>query len=795
MLRFILPILLLVSGIQITEAQLCSGSLGSPVVNIDFGSGYVNPGSIPGFSTNYIYAGSNCPPDGQYTIASASPYCFGGTWWTLNTDHTPNSVNGNMMLVNASSVPSDFFTQTVSGLCGGTTYEFAAWILNLNVPSACGGNPVKGDITFSIETVGGTVIQQYQTGSIPLANSAIWKQYGFYFTSPPNTNTVVIRMRNNAPGGCGNDLAIDDITFRPCGPLVKTLTSFGNNYINSCDNDTTHYTFTGNVSVGFNNIQYQWQVSNDTGKTWMDIPGAVNQNYLLATNAVGSFLYRLTVADGTSISISDCRIVSDTIYYNRNIAPTSNLIKSFTVCTGDTIIQNGNASFKYQWTGPAAFSSTLSSITIQNITLAEDGKYIANIATAGGCSITDSFYLHVTQKPVAWTMPETNLCLGDTITLKGGGGGTYSWAPATGLLNPNDSSTKAFPKDTTVYTLLAKNGNCSDTQSVRINVLTKPISILTKNFYVCTGDTIIEKGDPSLQYQWTGPSSFSSTLSTLTIQNIDMTEAGNYIAKISNSAGCNVADSFYLHVNKKPVAWAIADTGICQGDTILLKGGGGVTYSWKPAINLISPNDSSTKAYPTNAITYILNAANGICSDTQSVHIDVWQRPTAYIAPVLPVFSGQSTILSGQVSGADISYNWSPLLFITNQNTLTPTISPDTTTTYYLTVKSIHDCGIAIDSVLAQINKPMQALLIPNSFSPNGDGIHDYWEIGNLSTYIDAEVKIFNRNGNIIYHAPKDFIRWDGKVNGTPVPMGTYYYMIDLHINQPVVSGWLFIIR
>ena len=220
-----------------------------------------------------------------------------------------------------------------------------------------------------------------------------------------------------------------------------------------------------------------------------------------------------------------------------------------------------------------------------------------------------------------------------------------------------------------------------------------------------------------------------------------------------------------------------------------------MSYSWKPVVNLLTPNDSATKAYPSNAITYILTVSNSICSDTQSVHVAVWQPPTAYIAPVLPVYTGQSTILSGQVSGTDISYTWSPLLFITNQNTLTPTITTDTSTTFYLTVKSIHDCGIAKDSVLVMIEKPVQNLLIPNTFSPNGDGEHDYWEIGNLSAYTNAEVKIFNRNGNIIYHATKDFIRWDGKVNGSPLPMGTYYYMIDLHVNKPVISGWLFLIR
>ena len=274
-----------------------------------------------------------------------------------------------------------------------------------------------------------------------------------------------------------------------------------------------------------------------------------------------------------------------------------------------------------------------------------------------------------------------------------------------------------------------------------------------------------------------------------------MSEAGNYIAKISNAIGCFTTDSFYLNVFKKPIAWAIADTGICLGDTIILKGGGGVTYSWIPTTNLVNPIDSITKAYPSNTVTYTLYANNGICSDTKSVNIVVWQRPTAYIAPVLPVFSGQSIMLSGQVSGTDISYSWSPLQYLTNQNTLSPLVSTDSSTTFYLTVKSIHDCGIAIDSVLVQFEKPMQTLLIPNSFSPNGDGNHDDWIIGNLSTYVNADVKIFNRNGNLILHFPKNFLKWDGKINGSPVPMGTYYYLIDLHINQPVISGWLLVLR
>jgi len=948
-LTVIIGILLL--RVYSLNAQLCTGSLGSPVVNITFGSGNVSPSSISGFSTTYTYVPSSCPLDGNYTIMSNSPYCFGGTWWTLNTDHTPNSVNGDMMIINASNAPSDFFIDTVSGLCGGTTYEFAAWILNLNVPSACGGNPVKGDITFSIETVGGTVIQQYKTGSIPVANSALWVQYGFYFTAPANSGTIVIRMRNNAPGGCGNDLAIDDITLRPCGPLVKTATSLGSNHINDCDNDTTHYTFSSTVSSGFSNIQYQWQLSTDTGKTWNDIPGAVNNSYYLATNTIGDFEYRLTIAEGTSINISDCRVISDTIFYNRYVSPTSSLIKSFNVCIGDSIIEKGDSTLLYQWTGPSAFSSTQSTITIHNITVSEAGKYFASISNMVGCSTTDSFMLNITSKPVIPIIPTQNICLGDTAILRGGGGtGIYSWTPATYLLTPNDSVTKAFPLDSTTYTLLATNGICSSSQLVHINVLARPSSNLIRSFNICTGDSILEKGDSTLLYQWTGPSSFSSTQSTITIQSITVAEAGKYLAIISNSVGCTTSDSFVLNVttkpvvwtisgkniclgdivtlsggggtgnyywtpatylltpndsvtkafpidsttytlhatngicsdsqtvlinvrprpvsnfskylnecsgdtilvkgdstlfyqwtgpnayssflstifiagismsdagtytaivsnsagcftkdsfnlqvNKTPVAWAIADTAVCQGDTILLQGGGGTSYSWKPAISLLTPNDSSTKAYPSNATTYTLYVTNGICTNSKTVQVGVWQNPSSFIAPVLPIYLGNSTALSGQISGTDVSYSWSPLMYLTNPNTLSPlVVLPDTSTMYYLTVKSNHDCGLATDSVLVQVNKPMQPLLIPNTFSPNGDGIHDTWIIGNIDTYPNADVKVFNRDGNIVYYSPQNFNSWDGKIHGSPVPMGTYYYLIDLHNSQPVISGWLLIIR
>src|SRR3569832_1800655 len=113
-----------------------------------------------------------------------------------------------------------FYTVLVRGLCGGTTYEFATWIMNVLMPSDSTGYGTQPNLTLTIEKTDGTILQTYNTGNIPTTASPSWNQYGSFFTTPVGVTDVVLRMVNNAPGGCGNDLALDDITFRPCGPQI-----------------------------------------------------------------------------------------------------------------------------------------------------------------------------------------------------------------------------------------------------------------------------------------------------------------------------------------------------------------------------------------------------------------------------------------------------------------------------------------------------------------------------------------------------------------------------------------------
>src|ERR1019366_3639477 len=453
------------------SAQLCQGSLGDPVVNITFGAGS-NPGPPIGNSTtNYTYVTNDCPQDGYYTVANSTNSCFGGTWHTLPEDHTPGDVNGYMMVVNASFNPGDFFVKTVDGLCPNTTYEFAAWIYNVLQPFACRGAGIKPNITFNIETTSGTVLQSYQTGDIPM--SANWTQYGFFFATTPGITSVVLRMTNNAPGGCGNDLLLDDITFRACGPLVTANINGSVDSVDVCTGDNSVFTLLANVSAGYTDPVYQWQLSTNNGVSWANIPGAINTTYVRpATATTGIYLYRLAVSQRDNMSISSCSILSNVVSVGVNKYPVvaaSNLGS----CTGDTLFLNANDGVLFSWTGPMNFSSTEQSPFIPAAVAGNSGTYYVKVTSSKGCASIDSTIVKLATKPFINAGTDAEICEGTSIQLNGTGSNnitSYAWTPPEEVSDATIPNPIASPKETTLYILTVANNECKVSDSVLITV-------------------------------------------------------------------------------------------------------------------------------------------------------------------------------------------------------------------------------------------------------------------------------------------------------------------------------------
>jgi hypothetical protein len=180
-----------------------------------YGSG-TDPGAqIPAYTNYAWYTGATVtnPDDGEYVIGTnPTLYDVGWDCWVNETDVTGNT-NGYMYIVNSNNTAGlEFYRRTITGLDANTDVDFSAWIMNMDL-IAFDDDPrrVRPDVTFSIRTLANGIIASDNTGEVPKDEK--WYNYSFTFNTGTNTSVQIV-MVNNAPGGLGNDLAIDDIMFR-----------------------------------------------------------------------------------------------------------------------------------------------------------------------------------------------------------------------------------------------------------------------------------------------------------------------------------------------------------------------------------------------------------------------------------------------------------------------------------------------------------------------------------------------------------------------------------------------------
>jgi len=200
------------------SAQPANCAFPKPAFTIHFGTGNVREVNTTTLA-NYYRVSTSCPTDGHYSYASGTSNCFNDDWHTLADDHTAGDASGNMMLVNGAPNPGIFLKTTITGLKGGTLYEFGAWLMNLCKPSDKCPFPLLPNLSILLETETGTAIAQFTTGDLQRVVTPSWTQHQAYFTTPASITTLILTMSNNTPGGCGNDFALDDITFSEC---IKT---------------------------------------------------------------------------------------------------------------------------------------------------------------------------------------------------------------------------------------------------------------------------------------------------------------------------------------------------------------------------------------------------------------------------------------------------------------------------------------------------------------------------------------------------------------------------------------------
>lgn len=524
------------------------------MVNISFGNDNTPRGPLKAGVTNLRYA-NGCPNDGEYGITNLSFGCFNNTWHLLAGDHT-GDVGGRFMVINASFEPSDFFVDTVTGLCGNTVYELAAWAANVLRPTSCGGVGIRPNLTFKIETITGVVLQQFNSGDIAPTSEKTWRQFGTFFTTPSGAGTVVLRITNNSRGGCGNDLMLDDITFRPCGPQVSAyIATDPAPYLDVCENDQKNLVFTASYSGGFIDPVLQWQVSRDTGKNWIDIAGEQGLTYTRTATAAGRYQYRVAIAERANFSSLKCRIASNVTTITVNPGPRGPTYTNILGCTGNSVRLDAVqlSDYTYQWSGPNNFSSALPYVLLPDVKYTDSGLYKVELGILG-CRKTDSFYLRVAEGTKAVVSGGASICEGAGTTLTASGGVTYLWTPATGLSDRQRASTFASPADTTEYQVLVTNQyGCKDSARVQINVWKKPFVNAGVDQRIFEGESVQLQGmvgGTSVDFSWS-PSATMLNAASLS-PTVTPTDNTTYTLTASSELGCGSAsDEVTIRVFKK----------------------------------------------------------------------------------------------------------------------------------------------------------------------------------------------------------------------------------------------------
>lgn len=537
----------ILSFIPLSQAQLCTGSLGDPIVNITFGT---ESQKLPSGVTTFDFVGG-CPGKGQYTMGNLILGCgetlSAHSWFLQAGDHT-RDLNGQFMLVNAESTPGVIHLDTALNLCGNTHYQYSAWITNvMEKVLACGGNPILPNIIFSVSTLSGQVIASGTTGDIPLEDSRVWRQYGITFTTPPAVNAVILTLSTHPPYGCGSAFAVDDITFSICGPSVSATIDGSPGPAGVCADYTNPFLLSGTYSSGFIDPAVQWQISADTGRTWVNIEGAATTSYQIPRRSVGVALYRLVVGEKANINSVNCLVASNSIYTEVHPVPLHNAPQSIIGCINKNLILPATdpKALNIIWLGANGYISTNPASIVSNITYADTGIYSLKQVFYFGCTSIDTFNLKVFPSTTIETQTLYSICEGNPVKLSATGEGSFKWTPSANLSNDAIPNPIATPADSTVYKVVVTNSfGCKDSADVTINVYKDPRASAGPDKEIMAGDTIQLEGYASgtkINFSWS-PQSFINDNNILDPLIFPVADTRYILTAISN-VGCGIATS------------------------------------------------------------------------------------------------------------------------------------------------------------------------------------------------------------------------------------------------------------
>jgi len=643
-----------------------------------------------------------------------------------------------------------------------------------------------------------------------------------YTTTGPFNVTLLVTSSN----GC-----IDD--------TVKTLNTIYAQPVGDFTADNTEVclgsqiTFTDQSSAAASTVtQWQWDFGDGTTDT--------QQNPVKTYTAPGTYTVSLQ-----AFSAIGCPSTVKTMQVVINALPASDFTVSSPLCEqGDILftdasIANSGTLNKWFWDFGDGFNTvkTTNAAFLYNYPTA--GSYTVTLVTETdkGCN-SPVFTKTITINPkpqAAFISPE--VCLTDPFapfidTSKIASGSVVGWEwdfgdPNANAMNPN-TSTVQNPLHRYVTTgqytaglIVTSDFGCRDTVSQTFTVngsvplssftVAQPNSLCSNEDVILTNTSGVDFGEiVKLEIFWdfannpalveTDDLPFSGKTYTHTYPEFFTPFTKTYSVRVIAYSGINCMHETIRDITllATPAVQFNPVIPVCSNEPSFFITGGSVTnglpgsgvYSG-PGINAGGLFNPGAAGAGTHQITYTYTGTNS-CVNSVTAPVTVYPTPVADAGPDKTVLEGGFVMLTPVlVTNMNVSYTWTPATALDNPLVPQPNASPVDDITYTLTVTSDDGCT-SNDDVFVKV---LKAPVIPNAFSPNGDGINDRWEIKYLETYPGAVIEIFNRYGQLIYHSTGYNNPWDGRYNGKEVPAGTYYYIINPKNGRKQIAGFVDVLR
>jgi gliding motility-associated-like protein len=273
-----------------------------------------------------------------------------------------------------------------------------------------------------------------------------------------------------------------------------------------------------------------------------------------------------------------------------------------------------------------------------------------------------------------------------------------------------------------------------------------------------------------------------------------------YVVRWENISdfGCQSFKQDSIIIAPNPITQMVPLAAVCaDAPPFLLNSGiessgavGQGIYTGKGILNSNGLFDPSSAQAGAHRIQYIFTANTG-CADTSVANQTVYTAVLANGGPTRFTFLGVSTQILATTNVSNYAVLWTPSLGLSNPTELRPKASPSKDQLYTIAITSAEGCSNS-DTVSVRV---IDQLIIPNAFSPNGDGINDTWQIRYLDLLPEATIQIFDRYGKTVLNKQGYNPPWDGRVNGRDVPVGVYYYIIDLKIGGKIFTGSIAVLR